>query len=135
MKLLYVILPFLFFIACTNRNTPQGVTEDFIYNYYKLANQDTALKLSAGRASEKLEDEIDRVKKVRTPGNIVSEMPQISYQQTGTETSEIEGVTHEFFNYKLTIKNSDGATTHSRNVVITTENIEGQWKVVNFDEY
>ena len=63
-------------------------------------------------------------------------MPKMEYKQIGKETAdEIEDVTHVLFNYQLTIKNSVGTTTHARNVVITTENIDGKWKVVNFDEY
>ena len=73
---------------------------------------------------------------MRSQDQPVTDMPQIDYLQTGKERStEVEGVIHELFNYKLTIKSRDGTTTHSRNVVITTENIDGQWKVVNFDEY
>ena len=130
------IATILVFVACSNRNTPQGVTEDFIYQYYKNANQGASIKLCAGRAEEKLQDEIARVQEVRSQDQPVTDMPQIEYKQTRKETStEFEGVTHELFNYKLTIKSRDGTTTHSRNVVITTENINGQWKVVNFDEY
>ncbi|MCE2401345.1 hypothetical protein J4G08_10705 [Candidatus Poribacteria bacterium] len=136
MKLRYAILSILLLIACSNRNTPQAVAEDFIYNYYKLANQETALQLSYGQATEKLEAEIVRLQDVRAPGDPGPEMPKMEYKQTGKEVAnEVENIEHILFDYKLTIKNSVGTTTHTRNVVITTENIEGQWKVVNFDEY
>ncbi len=136
MKLRYAVLCLLLLIACSNRNTPQAVTEDFIYNYYKLANQGAALLLSSGLATEKLEAEIGRLQEVRAPGDPAPEMPKIEYKQIGKETAdEVENIEHVLFNYQLTIKNSSGTTTHTRNVVITTENIDGQWKVVNFDEY
>lgn len=136
MKLRYVVLCLLLLIACSNRNTPQAVTEDFIYNYYKLANQEAALLLSSGLATEKLEAEIGRLQEVRAPGDPAPEMPNIEYKQLGKETAnEVENVTHVLFNYQLTIKNRGGTTTHTRNVVITTEDIDGRWKVVNFDEY
>ena len=136
MKLRYAVLCFLLLIACSNRNTPQAVTEDFIYNYYKLANQEAALLLSSGLATEKLEAEIGRLQEVRAPGDPAPEMPNIEYKQLGKETAnEVENVIHVLFNYQLTIKNRGGTTTHTRKVVITTENIDGQWKVVNFDEY
>ena len=136
MKQQYAILFLLLLIACSSRNNPQAVAEDFIYNYYKLANQETALQLSYGQATEKLEDEIVRLQEVRTSDDPGPEMPKIEYKQTGKEVSnEVENVTHVLFNYQLKIKNRGGATTHTRNVVITTENIDGQWKVVNFDEY
>ncbi len=136
MKPRYAILIFLLLIACSNRNTPPAVTEDFIFNYYKLANQEAALQLTSGLATEKLEAEITRLQEVRTQNDPMPEMPKMEYKQIGKETSDdIEGVTHVLFNYQLTIKNQGGTTTHTRNVVITTENIDGKWKVVNFDEY
>ncbi len=136
MKPRYAILIFLLLIACSNRNSPPAVTEDFIFNYYKLANQEAALQLTSGLATEKLEAEIIRLQEVRTQNDPIPEMPKMEYKQIGKETSdEIEDVTHVLFNYRLTIKNQGGTTTHTRNVVITTENIDGKWKVVNFDEY
>ncbi len=136
MKVRYAILTLLLFIACSNRNTPQAVTDDFIFNYYKLANQQVALKLTASLATEKLEAEIARLQEVRTQDDPIPEMPKMEYKQIGKETStEIENLTHVLFNYLLTIKNQNGDTTHTRNVVITTENIDGKWKVVNYDEY
>ncbi len=136
MKARFAILTLLIFIACSNRNTPQAVTDDFIFNYYKLANQQVALQLTAGLATEKLEAEIIRLQEVRTQNDPTPEMPEMEYKQVGKETSnEIEDVMHVLFNYQLTIKNRGGTTTHTRNVVITTENIDGKWKVVNFDEY
>ena len=136
MKPKYYLLPILILIACSNRNNPQAVAEDFVYNYYKRANQEAALQLSSGRATELLESEISRIEEVRSPNDPVKEMPNLIYKQMGKETAdEIEGITHVLFNYQLTIKNRDGTTTHNRNVVITTENIDGIWKVINFSEY
>ena len=130
MKPQYLLLSILVILACSNRNTPQAVCEDFIYNYYQRADQTAALQLSHGLAAEKLTDEIARVSEVRTPGQQMDEMPKIEYELTGKE----EDSTHVLFNYKLTIE-IRGATTHTRQVVIHTEEIDGRWKVVNFDEY
>ncbi len=136
MKTRYALLTLLLFIACSNRNTPQAVTDDFIFNYYKLANQQVALQLTSGLATDKLEAEIMRLQEVRTQDDPTPEMPKMEYTRIGKEIStEIENVTHVLFNYLLTIKNQNGETTHTRNVVITTENIDGKWKVVNYDEY
>ena len=118
-------------LACSNRNTPRAVSEDFIYNYYQHADQQAALQLSHGLAAEKLEDEIARVREVRQPGEKIDEMPKMEYELIGKE----EATTHALFNYRLTIKNRGGTTTHTRNIVINTEEIDGRWKVVNFDEY
>ena len=130
MKLQYLLLSILVILACSNRNTPQAVSKDFIYNYYQRADQIAALQLSHGLAAEKLEDEIERVSEVRVPGQQFDEMPKIEYELIGKE----EEATHVLFNYKLTIE-IRGTTTHTRKVVIQTEEINGRWKVVNFDEY
>ena len=128
---LHLFVLIFLMLACSNRNTPRAVSEDFIYNYYQHADQEAALQLSHGLASEKLEDEIARVREVRQPGEQIDEMPKIEYELIGKE----EATTHALFNYKLTIKNRSGTTTHTRNIVINTEEIDGRWKVVNFDEY
>ena len=126
----YLIVLIFLMLACSNRNTPRAVSEDFIYNYYQHANQEAALQLSHGLAAEKLEDEIARVREVREPGQQIDEIPKIEYELIGKE----ENQTHTLFNYNLTIKIRD-TTSHTRKVVIQTEQIDGQWKVVNFDEY
>ncbi len=126
----YLLVFILLILACANRNSPRAVSEDFIYNYYQHANQEAALKLSHGLAAEKLEDEIARVREVRGPGEQVEEMPKMEYELIGKE----EASTHALFNYRLSIKVRD-TITHTRNIVINTEDIDGQWKVVNFDEY
>ena len=130
MKPKYFLLPILLILACSNRNTPRAVSEDFIYNYYQHADQAAALQLSHGLAAEKLEDEIARVSEVRSLDQQIDEMPKIEYELIGTEADS----TRVLFNYRLTIK-SRGTTTHTRNVIINTEQIDGHWKVVNFDEY
>ena len=127
----YLLVLIFLMLACSNRNTPRAVSEDFIYNYYQHADQKAALQLSHGLAAEKLEDEIARVREVRQPGEQIDEMPKIEYELIGKE----EATTHALFNYRLTIKNRSGTTTHTRNIVINTEEVDGQWKVVNFDEY
>ena len=128
---LHLLVLIFLMLACSNRNTPRAVSEDFIYNYYQHADQQAALQLSHGLAAEKLEDEIARVREVRQPGEQIDEMPKIEYELIGKE----EDSTYTLFNYRLTIKNRGGTTTHTRNIVINTEQIDGQWKVVNFDEY
>jgi hypothetical protein len=127
---LYLLALIFLILACSNRNTPRAVSEDFIYNYYQHADQAAALQLSHGLAAEKLEEEIARVREVRGPGQQIDEMPKIEYELIGHE----EEPTHVLFNYRLTIE-IRGTTSHKRNIVINTEQIDGQWKVVNFDEY
>ena len=131
-KRLTIVLSLLFFMsACSNRNTPQYVAEDFIHNYYQRANQEAALRLSDSLAADKLRDEIELVRTVRRPGEMPSEMPEILFEMIAQRTNDDNQI---FFNYRLTIKNSNSSNS-TRNVVIITDSIDGQWKVINFDEY
>ncbi|MCH8294947.1 hypothetical protein IH992_28005 [Candidatus Poribacteria bacterium] len=129
-----VIIPslLLFMLACADRNTSEGVAEDFVYVYYKHADQAAALSLSALLAAEKLKDEIELVRTVRNPGEKLEQLPPIEYEMVGKKSQENEN--QVFFRYRLTVKNG-GTTISLRNVVIHTELIDGCWKVINFDEY
>lgn len=131
MKPRHYLFVFMFLmLACSNRNTPRAVSEDFIYHYYQHADQAAALQLSHGLAAEKLEAEIARVREVRHPGEQIETMPKIEYELMG----KAEDTTQVLFNYRLTIT-IRGKTTHTRNIVINTEWIDDKWKVINFDEY
>ena len=121
----------LSFLACSNRNTPQAVSEDFIYNYYQRADQGAALLLTDLLAAEKLHAEIARVKAVRMPGQQVVELPNIEYKQLARQSQDEHQV---LFNYELSIKRG-GMEATTRNVILNTELINGEWKVVNFDEF
>lgn len=166
--------------ACSDRNSPDGVAEDFIYNYYLRANQEAALQLSEALAEEKLKAEIELLRNVREPGEAPDSPPKIKYKMIGKKIfdesvvrlkngKEIIGVVEGndknapttftirtrdgermtmssgevarvveqqrvFFSYRLTVKDAENSIP-PRNAVLYTELIEGEWKVVNFDEY
>ena len=65
------------------------------------------------------------------PGQPVVELPNIEYKQLARQSQDEHQV---LFNYELSIKRS-GMETTTRNVILNTELINGEWKVVNFDEY
>ena len=117
--------------VCWDKNTPEDVAEDFVYNYYLHANQGMALRLSDGLAKEKLETEIEFLREVRSDSDQSQVKPNIEYKQVGKKIEDENGV---FFRYQLTIKDASFSNT-VRNTVIFTEWIDGQWKVTNFDEY
>ena len=117
--------------ACSDRNAPEDVAEDFVYNYYLHANQGMALRLSEGLAKEKLKSEIEILRKVRSGSDQSQVKPNLEYKQVG---KKIEDENRVFFRYQLIIKGTSFSNT-IRNTVIFTELIEGQWKVTNFDEY
>ena len=166
--------------ACSDRNSPEHVAEDFIYNYYLRANQQAALHLSAALAEEKLNSEIELLRNVRQPGEAPDTPPKIKYEMIGKKihdesvvrlkngkeiigvvegneenapttitirtrdgesmtisSGEVDGVVEQkrvFFSFRLIVKNAENSIP-PRNAVLYTEFIEGEWKVVNFDEY
>ena len=122
---------FFFIVACSDRNTPENVAGDFIHNYYQRADQEAALRLSDSLAAEKLKDEIALVRGARRQGELPSEMPEIIFEKLTQKANEANQV---FFNYRLTIKNTESSSP-VRNVIIFTELIDGRWTVINFDEY
>ena len=167
-------------IACSDRNSPDNVAEDFIYNYYLRANQEAALQLSEALAEEKLKSEIELLRNVREPGEAPDSPPKIKYKMIGKKifdesvvrlkngkeivgvvegndknapttftirtrdgesmtmsSGEVDRVVEQqrvFFSYRLTVKDAEDLIP-PRNAVLYTELIEGEWKVVNFDEY
>lgn len=125
MKRLWIsssLVLFTITFACSDRNTPEDVAEDFIYNYYLRANQKAALHLSAALAEEKLKSEIELLRNVRQPGEAPDTPPKIKYRMIGKKIhdesvvrlkngKEIIGVVEE--NEKtvptaVTIKTRDG---------------------------
>ncbi len=124
-------IPLLIISACSDRNTPEDVAEDFVYNYYLHANQAMALRLSGGLAKEKLKSEIEILREVRSGSDQSQVKPNLEYKQVG---KKIEDENRVFFRYQLIIKGTSFTNT-VRNTVIFTELIEGRWKVTNFDEY
>ena len=166
--------------ACSDRNSPEHVAEDFIYNYYLRANQQAALHLSAALAEEKLISEIELLRDVRQPGEAPDTPPKIKYEMIGKKihdesvvrlkngkeiigvvegneentpttitirtrdgesttisSGEVDRVVEQkrvFFSFRLIVKNAENSIP-PRNAVLYTELIEGEWKVVNFDEY
>jgi small nuclear ribonucleoprotein (snRNP)-like protein len=114
----------LFTFACSDRNLPEDVAEDFIYNYYLRANQKAALRLSAALAEEKLKSEIELLRDVRQPGEAPEAQPKIKYKMIGKKIydesvvrlkngTEIIGVVEgneDIVPTTVTIKTRDGET-------------------------
>ena len=117
--------------ACSDRNTPEDVAEDFVYKSYLHTNQGMALRLTDGLAKEELETEIEFPREVRSGSDQSYVKPNIEYKQM---EKRIEDENRVFFRYQLTIKRTSFSNA-VRNTVIFTELIDGQWKVTNFDEY
>ena len=82
-RLLIGLSLILFVFACLDRNSPEDVAEDFVYNYYLRADQETVLLLSASLAEEKLKEEIELLRGIREPGGAPEVHPKIKYEMVG----------------------------------------------------
>lgn len=131
-----IIFSFLIFnfslIACGN-NPAKGVAEKFLYRYFIELNQQGALELSTGLAVDKLKKEIELLKSVRSDPDLdLSQYkPFIGYKLVNTQRRSADSIA---FFYEVSIK-SKGGDEYKRQVVLTTVEIGGKWKVSNFDTF
>ena len=115
--------------GCSRGNTPEGVAERFVQAYYVRIDQTHALEFAGALARDKLQQELPLVAQARRGGGVEQARPKVEYTRTHTRS---EG-RQVFFFYDLTIQ----PTTFSpilKQVLITTEQLGEQWKVINFSE-
>lgn len=121
-------------IACGHKNTAEGVAEKFLYRYFIELNQQGALELSTGLAVDKLEKEIELLMSVRSDPDLdlSKHKPFIDYKLVNTQNRSDNSIA---FFYQVSIKSKGGGDEYKRQVVLTTVEIAGNWKVANFDTF
>ncbi|MFQ5823783.1 MAG: hypothetical protein ACE5JB_06990 [bacterium] len=121
------------FISCGYENSAEGVAEEFLYRYFIELNQQGALELSAGLAEDKLKNEIELLKSVRSDPDLdlSQSKPFIDYKLVNSQKRSDDSIA---FFYDVTIQ-SKGGDEYKRQVVLTTVEIDGNWKVRNFDTF
>lgn len=123
-----IVLP-LMLAGCSSANTAEGVAERFVEAYYVRIDQVQALDFTAALAREKLQRELQLVAQARRGGSVEQARPKIEYTRAQIR---LEGP-RVFFIYDLTIKPTHVSPMLKR-VLITTEQLEEHWKVINFAE-
>lgn len=121
------------FSACGHDNTPEGVSEEFLFRYLIELNQQGAQELCTGLATVKLQKEIESLRSVRMQPDIdlSSAKPFIDYKLKNKEMRPDNSVT---FFYDLSIE-SKGGYQSQRQLVLSTIEVEGKWLVNNFDTF
>ncbi|MFQ5602937.1 MAG: hypothetical protein ACE5HS_06675 [bacterium] len=132
-KLLFffiLIVPFGCF-SCGHKNSPKGVAEAFLYRYFIELNQQGALELSSGLAEKKLQKEIKLLQSVRMEPNLdlSKHKPFIDYTLVSSKTHSDRSIT---FYYDVKIENKSGDESE-RKMVLSAVDVDGVWKVNNFD--
>jgi hypothetical protein len=119
--------------GCGHDNTPDGVAEEFLFRYLIELNQQGAQELSTGLAEQKLEREIEDLRSVRMQPDLdlSGAKPFIDYQLKNKQARADQSVT---FFYDVTIE-SKGGYKSDRQFILSTVEIEGKWKVNNFDTF
>ncbi|MFQ5752584.1 MAG: hypothetical protein ACE5HI_11360 [bacterium] len=123
----------IYLISCGHKNSPKGVAEAFLFCYFIELNQQGALELSTGLAAKKLKKEIELLQSVRMEPNLdlSKHKPFIDYKLVNTQKRKDNSIT---FYYDVTIE-SKGGDKYKRELVLSTVEIDGQWKVKNFDTF
>ncbi|MFQ5865624.1 MAG: hypothetical protein ACE5IW_10380 [bacterium] len=132
--IIFYFLIFNFSLTACGQETPaERVAEKFLYRYFIELNQQGALELSAGLAEEKLKKEIELLKSVRRDPDLdlSQHKPFIDYKLVNAQKRSDDSIA---FFYDVSIK-SKGGDGYKRQVVLTTVEIDGNWKVKNFDTF
>ncbi len=114
------------FVSCSNPNSPKGVLNQFIATYLQEANPRAALSVTTGLAEEKLREEIKQIQGMEAERreNLPKIRVTILKEQAETDTVDF-----------IISVNVEAAKemSFSRELAISAKNIQGQWKIINFD--
>ena len=116
-------------IGCSRSNSAQGVAERFVQAYYVQIDQAQALEFTIGLAHERLRQELQQVAPLRRGSSLEQARPKVSYTLARTQP---EG-RQVLLVYDLTITPPQ-VKPILKKILIITEQLGEQWKVINFAE-
>ena len=116
-------------LGCSRNHSAQGVADQFMQAYYVQIDQAQALEFTTGLAHERLRQELQQVTPLRRGSNLEQARPKVSYTLARTQP---EG-RQVLLVYDLTITPSQAKPMHKK-ILIITEQLGEQWKVINFAE-
>lgn len=116
-------------MGCSRGNSAQGVADQFVQTYYVQIDQARALEFTTGLARQRLQEELQRVAQLRRGSSLEQARPKVSYTLSRTQP---EG-RQVLLVYDLTITPPQVAPLLKK-ILIITEQLGEQWKVINFTE-
>jgi hypothetical protein len=116
-------------IGCSRSNSAQGVADQFVQAYYVQIDQGQALDFTTGLARQRLQEELQQVAHLRRGSGFEQARPQVSYTLSRTQP---EG-RQVLLVYDLTVTPPQVAPILKK-ILIITEQLGEQWKVINFTE-
>jgi transposase len=116
-------------LGCSPGNSAQGVADRFVQAYYVQIDQAQALEFTSGLARERLRQELQQVAPLRRGSSLEQARPKVSYTlvRTRPEGRQVLLV------YDLAITPPQ-VKPILKKVLIITEQVGEQWKVINFTE-
>jgi len=115
--------------GCSRDPSAQGVADRFMQAYYVQIDQAQALEFASGLAHERLRQELQQVAPLRRGSNLEQARPKLSYTLARAQP---EG-RQVLLVYDLTITPSQVKPMFKK-ILIITEQLGDQWKVINFTE-
>jgi hypothetical protein len=115
--------------SCSRRSGAEHAGDRFIEAYYVQVDQMLALEHATGLARERLQTELQQVTQLRRDGQFAQARPKVAYTHIRTQP---EG-RQVLLIYDLTITPQQASPILKR-VMLITEPVGEQWKVINFTE-
>jgi hypothetical protein len=116
-------------LGCSRSNSAEGVADQFMQAYYVQIDQAQALEFSTGFARERLRQELRQVAPLRRGSTLEQARPKVFYTLARTQP---EG-RQVLLVYDLTITPPQ-VQPILKKILIITEQLGEQWKVINFAE-
>jgi hypothetical protein len=127
--LLSLLLMAVAVAGCSGGNTPEAVADRFMEAYYVQIDQGQALEFTGALARERLQQELQAVAPLRRGGSIADARPAVKYALSRTQPDGRQVLLY----YDLTIT-PPHVPPMLKKVLIITEQLGEQWKVINFTE-
>jgi hypothetical protein len=116
-------------MGCSRSNNAQRAADQFMQAYYVQIDQARALEFSHGLAHERLRQELQQVAPLRRGSSLEQARPKVSYTLARTQP---EG-RQVLLVYDLTITPPQ-VKPMLKKILIITEQLGDEWKVINFAE-
>jgi len=130
-RIFSAILVMVLLAACRSLDTPERVAITFLELYLFKVDQQSALELSAGNASEKLRQELADVQSARASGEDYAGDPRRPTLRRRLLEASPEGDSGWRYLYEIAVQ-PKGGTPYTQNIELHVAPRDGKWRVVDF---
>jgi hypothetical protein len=124
-------------LACGVSSDPRRLADEFCYRYFIKLDQAQALEIASGLAADKLKKEIELLKGGARnfqdgEREFHQSKPFIDYKMIQRTDQDAD---HVMFLYHLKIEPRQGGEKIEREILVSTIQENGRWKVNNYENY